>query len=115
MVSLVPAIDRAIRVLYLFKEGEQQEYGVSEISRLLGLNKSTAHNILNTLTHHHFLVQNETTRRYRLGPALPCCWVPLTMPPSPSLTKMNLWPMCAWLPPLACTCPFARALLARLF
>lgn len=70
MVSLVPAIDRAIRVLYLFKGGEQKEYGVSEISRLLDLNKSTAHNILNTLTHHNFLIQNETTRRYRLGPAL---------------------------------------------
>jgi DNA-binding IclR family transcriptional regulator len=70
MVSLVPAIDRAIRVLYLFKTGDQREYGVSEISRLLGLNKSTAHNILNTLAHHNFLIQNETTRRYRLGPAL---------------------------------------------
>lgn len=70
MVSRVPAIDRAIRVLYLFKNGEQQEYGVSEISRLLNLNKSTAHNILNTLAHHNILVQNESTRRYRLGPAL---------------------------------------------
>jgi len=70
MSSLVPAIDRAIQVLYLFKNGEQNEYGVSEISRLLDLNKSTVHNILNTLSHHRFLVQNETTRRYRLGPAL---------------------------------------------
>lgn len=70
MVSLVPAIDRAIRALYLFKEGNQREYGVSEISRLLDLNKSTAHNILNTLVHHNFLIQNESTRRYRLGPAL---------------------------------------------
>jgi DNA-binding IclR family transcriptional regulator len=70
MSSLVPAIDRAIQVLYLFKDGEQKEYGVSEISRLLDLNKSTVHNILNTLSHHRFLVQNETTRRYRLGPAL---------------------------------------------
>jgi DNA-binding IclR family transcriptional regulator len=70
MSSLVPAIDRAIQVLYLFKNSGKKEYGVSEISRLLDLNKSTAHNILNTLVHHHFLVQNETTRRYRLGPAL---------------------------------------------
>ncbi len=70
MISLVPAIDRAIKVLYLFKNGSQQEYGVSEISRLLDLNKSTAHNILNTLAYHNFLAQNEATRRYRLGPAL---------------------------------------------
>jgi IclR family transcriptional regulator, KDG regulon repressor len=70
MTSLVPAIDRAIQVLYLFKNGEQKEYGVSEIGRLLDLNKSTVHNILNTLAHHNFLIQNETTRRYQLGPAL---------------------------------------------
>jgi len=70
MSSPVPAIERAIRVLYLYKNGEKKEYGVSEISRLLRLNKSTAHNILNTLTHYKFLEQNEATRSYRLGPAL---------------------------------------------
>lgn len=70
MPSLVPAVDRAIQVLYIFKEGTKKEYGVSEISRLLGLNKSTVHNILNTLAHHNFLKQNELTRRYELGPAL---------------------------------------------
>lgn len=70
MPSLVPAVDRAIQVLYLFKSSEKKEYGVSEISRLLGLNKSTAHNILNTLTYHNFLKQDELTRRYQLGPAL---------------------------------------------
>lgn len=70
MSSLVPAIDRAVQVLYLFKNGDRHEYGVSEISRLLNLNKSTTHNILNTLAHYNFLIQNETTRRYRLGPAL---------------------------------------------
>jgi DNA-binding IclR family transcriptional regulator len=43
---------------------------VSEISRLLHLNKSTVHNILNTLTQHKFLEQNAVTRSYRLGPAL---------------------------------------------
>jgi len=70
MTMLVPALDRAIQVLYLFKNGQNKEYGVSEISRMLNLNKSTVHNILNTLAHHNFLVQNEVTRRYRLGPAL---------------------------------------------
>lgn len=70
MSSQVPAIERAIRVLYLFKNGGLKEYGVSEVSRLLNLNKSTVHNILNTLAQHNFLIQNEVTRRYRLGPAL---------------------------------------------
>lgn len=70
MTSQVPALERAIRVLYLFKNSEQKEYGVSEISRQLDLNKSTVHNILNTLAGHNFLIQDETTRRFRLGPAL---------------------------------------------
>ena len=70
MPSLVPAVDRAIRVLYLFKNGDKKEYGVSEISRRLDLNKSTVHNILNTLVYHNFLEQNEVTHRYQLGPAL---------------------------------------------
>ena len=70
MPALVPAVERAIRVLHLFKNGGKAEYGVSEISQALGLNKSTAHAILNTLVHYHFLAQNEATRRYRLGPAL---------------------------------------------
>lgn len=70
MPSLVPAVDRAIQVLHLFKGGEKKEYGVSEISRLLDLNKSTVHNILNTLAHHNFLKQDDVTRRYQLGPAL---------------------------------------------
>ena len=70
MSAPVPAIDRAIRVLYLFKNGSKKEYGVSEISRLLSLNKSTVHNILNTLTQYKFLEQDDATRGYRLGPAL---------------------------------------------
>ncbi|HBY92670.1 MAG: IclR family transcriptional regulator [Ardenticatenaceae bacterium] len=69
MVDLVPAVDRALRILSAFENG-QAEYGVSELSRTLGLNKSTVHNILNTLCHHNLLQQNRTTLKYRLGPRL---------------------------------------------
>lgn len=69
MADLVPAVDRALRILNAFKNG-QAEYGVSELSRALDLNKSTVHNILNTLARHNFLEQNPATHKYRLGPGL---------------------------------------------
>lgn len=69
MIDLVPAVDRALRILSAFENG-QAEYGVSELSRALGLNKSTVHNILNTLCHHNVLEQNPNSHKYRLGARL---------------------------------------------
>jgi len=68
-VDLVPAVDRALCILNVFKDG-QVEYGVSELSRALSLNKSTVHNIIYTLCHHNLLEQNLVTRKYRLGRGL---------------------------------------------
>ncbi len=67
--NLVPAVERAIRILLAFESGDA-EYGVSELSRMLDLNKSTAYDILNTLAHFGFLERNEATKKYRLGPTL---------------------------------------------
>lgn len=69
MPSLVSAVDRAIQILKAF-EANQDEYSLTDLCNLLNLNKSTAHDILNTLCQHRFLLRNEETLRYRLGPAL---------------------------------------------
>ncbi len=69
MAKPVPAIDRAMRILEAFRDG-QPEYGVSELSRQLAINKSTAHNILQTLCEYRILERSEITRKYRLGPGL---------------------------------------------
>lgn len=66
---LVPAVERAARILLAFESGDV-EYGVTELSARLGLNKSTVYDILNTLAHFGFLERNEATKKYRLGPAL---------------------------------------------
>ncbi|MDQ7028258.1 MAG: IclR family transcriptional regulator [Ardenticatenia bacterium] len=68
-IHLVPAVERAARILLAFESGDV-EYGVTELSRLLQINKSTAYAILNTLVHFGFLERNEVTKKYRLGPAL---------------------------------------------
>ena len=69
MPPLVSAVDRAIQILKAF-ETNQDAYSLTELCKLLELNKSTAHDILNTLCQHQFLWRNEDTLRYRLGPAL---------------------------------------------
>ncbi len=65
---MVSAVDRAIQILKAFET--KDEYSLTELYTLLNLNKSTAHDILRTLCEHHFLLRNEQTRRYRLGPSL---------------------------------------------
>lgn len=48
--SVVPALDRGMRVLCLLAESPQRAYSLSEIARLLGIPKSTASNICGALT-----------------------------------------------------------------
>lgn len=64
--ALVPAVDRAAQILRAVA-GRKAAPGVSELSRQLGLNKSTTHDILSTLCHHHLLERDDATKTYRLG------------------------------------------------
>lgn len=68
MVVRVSAVERAIQILRAFEHHD--EYSLTELVALLGLNKSTAYGILQTLTADRFLTRDPETRRYRLGPAL---------------------------------------------
>lgn len=67
--KLVPAVERAIRILLTFEDGGTT-YGVSDLSRRLGIHKSTVYDILNTLTYFDFLERDDESKKYRLGPAL---------------------------------------------
>ena len=69
MASLVSAVDRAIHILKAF-EADKDEYSLTELCSLIKLNKSTAHGLLTTLCQYQFLLRDEKTRKYRLGPAL---------------------------------------------
>lgn len=61
--------DRALQVLGAFTP-EHQAWGVSELARELGLDKSQTQRLLATLAYRGFLVNDPDTRRYRLGPTL---------------------------------------------
>lgn len=67
--ALVPAVDRAAHILKILASSEAA-LGVSQLSRRLGLNKSTVHDIVTTLAHHKLLERDEATKTYRLGHAL---------------------------------------------
>jgi len=66
---LVPAVDRAVRVLRALAvdDGEPR---LSDLSRRLRLSKSTLSGLLATLEHHGFVEREDATRAYRLGAAV---------------------------------------------
>jgi DNA-binding IclR family transcriptional regulator len=64
----VPAVERAIRVLWTL--AVRGEHSLSELSRELGVSKSTLSLLLGTLEVHALVVRDPATRRFRLGPAI---------------------------------------------
>ena len=63
------SVRNAARLLKQFNYREQ-ELGVSELARRLGLGKSTAHRLVATLAAEQLLEQNRETGKYRLGLAI---------------------------------------------
>jgi DNA-binding IclR family transcriptional regulator len=59
-------LEKAMRLLSRF-DAAHPEWGVTELSRDLGINKSTISKILSTLEFHRYLTQNPENRKYRLG------------------------------------------------
>lgn len=67
--QLVPAVDRAIRMLFDLR-GVAAGKRISDLARDLGMPKSSAFQIAATMLHHGILERDDETRRYRLGPTL---------------------------------------------
>lgn len=67
--SGLSSVRNAARVLKEFSRGTS-ELGVTELSRRLGISKSTAHRLLVTLTEERLLEQDPYTGTYRLGLAM---------------------------------------------
>ena len=51
----------------LSKDSNNRGFGVSELSRKLGIGKSTIHRILETLTYFKYVEQNQETGKYKLS------------------------------------------------
>ena len=68
-VYLVPAVDRAFRILELLKT-QGREMTLMEIAKATGWHKSSIHKLLITLKHHGVLERDPSTKRYYLGISL---------------------------------------------
>jgi IclR family KDG regulon transcriptional repressor len=66
---LLGSVRNAARVLRAFSSADQ-ELGVTDLSRRLGIGKSTTHRLVATLAAERLLEQDPATGRYRLGLAL---------------------------------------------
>jgi DNA-binding IclR family transcriptional regulator len=62
---MIQSVERAIAILRCFEDHD--ELGVTEISKMIGLNKSTAFGLINTLRKEKFLQGNEKTGGLKLG------------------------------------------------
>jgi IclR family KDG regulon transcriptional repressor len=69
MTTTLHSVRNAARLLKEFTRGNQ-ELGVTELSRRLGISKSTAHRLLATLTEERLLEQDPDSGVYRLGLAM---------------------------------------------
>ena len=66
----IQSITRAVSILRCFTD--KQELGLTEISNMVGLHKSTAAGIINTLKDEAILIQNQKNGKLRLGIELFC-------------------------------------------
>ncbi len=62
----IKSIDKSLNILE-FLSGYGQEIGIVEISEKLSMGFSTVHRILNTLKSRGYVIQNQSTAKYRLG------------------------------------------------
>lgn len=62
----IKSIDKAVKVLNLLSSNKQ-EVGISEMSETLKMSLATVHRIVSTLKYHNYVIQNQKTKRYRLG------------------------------------------------
>ena len=62
---VIQSVARALDILHCFEL--ESELGISEISRAMGLSKSTIYGLVNTLTTYGYLEQTSKTSKYKLG------------------------------------------------
>lgn len=69
MISLIQSLVRSLDLLEVLK-GAQKNFSIAELSSELDLPPSTVHRILKTLCEKNFVLKDESSHTYKLGPAL---------------------------------------------
>jgi DNA-binding IclR family transcriptional regulator len=66
----VPAVDQAVRVMLCLADNGRNPKSLTDICREVGIHRSKAFSILNTLHEHGFVKKNPNRKGYVLGPGL---------------------------------------------
>jgi IclR family transcriptional regulator, KDG regulon repressor len=64
--NLVKSLDRALQIFDVLRT-RRGGYGVTEISKEIGLNKTSVYRMLSTFVRHGYVEQDEETEKYKLG------------------------------------------------
>ena len=65
-MDLLHSAENVLNVLYVWVEFQRTELGLTEISRLTGINKSTVYKILRSLLARNLVFRDPQTKKYRL-------------------------------------------------
>jgi DNA-binding IclR family transcriptional regulator len=65
-----PQTDRVVALVELLSDHPGEGFTLAEVTRRLGVNKSTCHSILTTLLEAGWLLRDPNRKTYRLGPSL---------------------------------------------
>ena len=65
---MIQSLERGIQALVFLSK--RKTAGVTEVAEVLGVNKSTAHHILETLIGTNMVAQDKETAKYKLGPGI---------------------------------------------
>lgn len=67
---MIQSLERAIDILEALKRDSDHSFSVAEVAEAVQLPSSTVHRILKTLTYKNYVIKNESTHLYQLGPGL---------------------------------------------
>jgi DNA-binding IclR family transcriptional regulator len=70
MSKQAPAVDRALRILAELAARPDEALTLSELARAAGINLSTCHSIVTSLSEASYLLRHEPLKAYTLGPAV---------------------------------------------
>lgn len=67
ITKVIKSVLTALNILEVFQAPNHQELGITEISRLLGLNKTTVFHLVSTMEMKGYIQKNKETGKYKLG------------------------------------------------
>ena len=68
MITLGPlnSAENVLNILFVWSKTGKKDLGLTEISRITGINKSTVYKILISLQNHHLVSLDQVTKKYRI-------------------------------------------------